>query len=402
MNNSQDNLAIAEASFWQRRARVPKATVSDEEIDAKYDAKSERIITETNREKLQNFYEALQRPNYMDPRPSYQRRQRWTPERQSQLIESFLINIPIPPLFVYETRPNVYEVMDGQQRITAIKSFYSNELTLTGLERWPELNGRTYSKLPGKIKAGIDRRSISWITVLNESSESDEDAFAIKQLVFERLNTGGVKLSHQEIRNALYAGRFNDLLIELSKLPAHRTAWKLPDYSSSEEAYVPEQLARSSFYLEMEDVEMILRFFALRHAEHYSKGMRGFLDLYMQRARYLEAAALQEQSALYKRTIELALGLFGELIFRPYQSEKATWGNQPQKAFADAVLVALSRFLDQSAELLARRDEVSRLTKQKFMEDKRGVLTGRGNTKADVLDRISLMRDVYQQAISTR
>lgn len=99
------------------------ARTSDEEISAKYDSKAERIVTETNREKLKNFYEALKRPNYMNARPSYQRRQRWSAERQSQLIESFLINNPIPPLFVYETRPNVYEVMDGQQRITAIKAF---------------------------------------------------------------------------------------------------------------------------------------------------------------------------------------------------------------------------------------------------------------------------------------
>ena len=225
------HLTDVEQSFWAKQPRPARLNLSDEEIDAKYDAKWERIVTETNREKLQNFYEALKRPKYMDPRPFYQRRQRWTPERQSLLIESFLINIPIPPLFVYETQPNVYEVMDGQQRITAIKAFYSNELKLVGLERWPELNGRTYSKLPGKIKAGIDRRSISWITVLSESSESEEDAFAIKQLVFERLNTGGVKLSHQEIRNALFAGPFNNLLIELSKLPAHREAWNLPEYS---------------------------------------------------------------------------------------------------------------------------------------------------------------------------
>ncbi|MBB1219808.1 DUF262 domain-containing protein, partial [Klebsiella pneumoniae] len=71
----------------------------------------------------------------MNTRPFYQRRSRWTPKLQSRLIESILINIPIPPLFVYEIRSNVHEVMDGQQRISAIKAFYSNELVLEGLER---------------------------------------------------------------------------------------------------------------------------------------------------------------------------------------------------------------------------------------------------------------------------
>jgi hypothetical protein len=392
----------AEQEFWAKAPRVTFARVSDEDIAAKYDSKAERIVTETNREKLQNFYEALKRPHYMNARPSYQRRQRWSPERQSQLIESFLINIPIPPLFVYETRPNVYEVMDGQQRITAINSFYSNELTLEGLQRWPELNGRTYAKLPERIRSGIDRRSISWITVLNESSDSDEDAFAIKQLVFERLNTGGVKLSHQEIRNALYAGAFNDLLTRLSKLPAHRAAWGLPPYSQAEEQYVPEPLVGNSFYLEMEDVEVILRFFALRHAQHYTRGMRGFLDLYMARSKSLSAEDLDALGRMYIATVDLASRVFGETLFRPYvrKKEKRDWelGLRPLKAFADAVLVALSERLDDATLLIAKKDQIRELTKARFKEDATGALTGRANTKADVLDRIHVMREIFTSA----
>lgn len=389
----------AEQVFWVKVPRVTLAHASDEEISAKYDSKAERIVTETNREKLQNFYEALKRPNYMNARPTYQRRQRWSPERQSQLIESFLINIPIPPLFVYESRPNVYEIMDGQQRITAIKAFYSNELVLEGLQRWPELNGRTYAKLPERIRSGIDRRSISWITVLNESSDSDEDAFAIKQLVFERLNTGGVKLSHQEIRNALYAGSFNDLLTRLSKTPIHRTAWGLPAYSLAEEQYIPESLIGNSFYLEMEDVEVILRFFALRHAQHYTRGMRGFLDLYMARAKSLSTEDLDALGRMYESTVNLAIRIFGETLFRPYvrKKDKQEWelGTRPLKAFADAVLVALSEQLDNASMLVAQKDRIRELTKGRFMADSTGALTGRANTKADIRDRIGLMREVF-------
>lgn len=396
------NVLPAERDFWAKVPKVALARYSDEEISAKYDSKAERIVTETNREKLQNFYEALTRPNYMNARPLYQRRQRWSPERQSQLIESFLINIPIPPLFVYETRPNVYEIMDGQQRVTAIKAFYSNELVLEGLQRWPELNGRTYAKLPERIRSGIDRRSISWITVLNESSESEEDAFDIKQLVFERLNTGGVKLSHQEIRNALYAGDFNDLLTRLSKTPNHRTAWGLPAYSHAEEQYIPESLVGNSFYLEMEDVEVILRFFALRHAQHYSRGMRGFLDMYMARAKSLSNRDLDDLSRLYESTVDLAIRIFGETLFRPYirKKDKQIWelGTRPLKAFADAVLVALSEQLDNASLLVEQKDRIRELTKVLFMEDATGVLTGRANTKADVLDRIRLMREVFKKS----
>src|SRR5205814_1639378 len=122
----------------------------------------------------------------------------------------------VPPLFLYETNYNTYEVIDGQQRITAIQSFYENELMLKGLEHWPELNGRRYSTLPSNIRAGIDRRSISYFVVLTESAQTTEEALLLKQIVFHRLNTGGVKLSNQEVRNSLYHGKFNKMLFKLA------------------------------------------------------------------------------------------------------------------------------------------------------------------------------------------
>ncbi len=384
-----------EKLMWVKEPKPRTTARTDEDIAAKYDQKTERIVTETNREKLQNFYEALNRPGYMDPRPFYQRRQRWDAKRQSLLIESFLINIPIPPLFVYETKPNVYEVMDGQQRISAIKAFYSNELILSGLERWSELNGRTYSRLPDRIRAGIDRRSITWITVLNESTENEEEAFVLKQLVFERLNTGGVQLSHQEIRNALFAGPFNDLLISLSRNPNHRKAWNLPLYSEAEERGVPDYLEEKTFYREMEDVEVILRFFALRNAEHYQRGMRGFLDLYMMRAKRFSSDHLGVLKELYERTISLGLKIYQDLLFKPFNPAKGEWGTRPQKAYADAVLVSLSGFLDNEESLVPRREEIIEKTKALFAQDPSGILTGRGNTKKDVTDRISWMIGLF-------
>src|SRR4029078_3619948 len=107
----------------------------------------------------------LRRHGCMNLRPLYQRRPRWDAERQSRLIESFIINIPVPPVFLYEQSYNSYEVMDGQQRISSIQSFYENRLILKGLDLWPELNGRTYATLPSKIRAGIDRRSLSSIVL---------------------------------------------------------------------------------------------------------------------------------------------------------------------------------------------------------------------------------------------
>ena len=395
-----DTLSPSEEQMWHKPPRQLRANLSNDQINAKYDNKAERIVTETNREKLQNFYEALRRPGYMDPRPFYQRRQRWDAARQSKLIESLLINIPIPPLFVYETKPNVYEVMDGQQRISAIKSFYSNELILQKLDRWPELNGRTYSKLPERVRAGIDRRSISWITVLHESAESDEEALVLKQLVFERLNTGGVKLSHQEIRNCLYQGPFNSLLAELSQNEKYRRALGLPPFTAHELKTTPDELAGNRFYLEMEDIELILGFFSLRHADHYQRGMQGFLDLYMLRARSFTSADIEFLRKLFSDVIDLADRIYGEKLFIPYRAKKQAWASRHQKAYADAVLVALSKIVDFGDKLIQRRAEVLDATRALFEKDTGGVLTGRGNTKKDVLSRIEAVKKMFQEVAS--
>jgi Protein of unknown function DUF262 len=402
MSDNTPDLPIApsEALMWEKQPKARPEKLTDDQINAKYDQKAERIVTETNREKLQNFYEALRRPDYMNPRPQYQRRQRWNSERQSKLIESLLINIPIPPLFVYETKPNVYEVMDGQQRISAIRAFYSNELVLEKLDRWPELNGRTYSKLPERIRAGIDRRSISWITVLHESAENEEEALILKKLVFERLNTGGVELSHQEIRNSLYQGPFNKLLLELSKNSKYRKAWGMIPYSERELRVTPEALMENKIYLQMEDLELILRFFALRHAQHYQRGMQGFLDLYMLRARAFNESDLKFLEDLFNEVVDVAYDVYGSKMFIPYSIKARAWGNRPQKAYADAVMVGLSYFIDKKKELVEKKNEILKATKKLFEDDPKGILTGRGNTKKDVEMRISVIKDMYEQILS--
>src|SRR5438477_6862080 len=152
-----NELAVSERNMWEKPVRSPLPRASDDEINLKYGSRELRIVTESNREQLPNFVEALRRPGWMKLRPSYQRRPRWDRERQSRLIESFIMNIPVPPLFVYESDLAKYEVMDGQQRITAIFEFYTNRYKLDGLRQWPELNGRIYDTLPSETRKGLDR-----------------------------------------------------------------------------------------------------------------------------------------------------------------------------------------------------------------------------------------------------
>ena len=87
--------------------------------------------------------------------------------------------------------------MDGLQRLTALSEFYKDVFALEGLEYWKELNGKKYSELPSEVKSGIDRRYLSSIILLKETASNKEKANEMKQLVFERINSGGVKLEYQ-------------------------------------------------------------------------------------------------------------------------------------------------------------------------------------------------------------
>jgi len=356
-------LAPAETSMWEKPTpRIP-TKASDAEINARYETKERKIIVESNREKLPNFVEALKRPNYMNVRPFYQRRLRWDQVRRSRFIESFIINIPVPPLFLYETNYNTYEVIDGQQRITAVRAFYENDLVLKGLEHWPELNGRKYSTLPSNIRAGIDRRSISYVVVLTESAQTTEEALLLKQIVFERLNTGGVRLSNQEIRNSLYHGEFNKMLFQLAANPIFRKAWGLPLPTHDEEDHPSSELLKCRTYRNMDDVEVVLRFFALRHHHRYQHGMQGFLDLYMIRSRDFDEQSRAVLRDLFQSTIKLADDIYGEKLFRPYLLKNDKWSKHPRKAFADAVLVGTSEHLQHSKKLVSRREKIIEATR---------------------------------------
>jgi uncharacterized protein with ParB-like and HNH nuclease domain len=386
-------LAPTEKNMWDKLSVKTTTKMTENDINAKYDKGEKRILTEMNREKLPSFAEALKKPGYMDIQPFYQRRSRWDKKKQSRLIESFLINIPVPPIILYERDYNSYEVMDGQQRITAIRNFYENKLELTGLELWPELEGRTYDNLPGKIKAGIDRRSISSIVLITESTSDPEEALFLKQLAFERLNTGGVDLSRQEVRNCLYYGKFNQLLLDLARHPIFTNAWGIPI-----ENY--DQLIQNNLYKKMEDAELVLRFFALRHIDNFRGGIENFLNLYMIKSLEFNDEDIVTLKEIFMETIGLAYKIYIDNLFKPFDPKSETWKESAYKAYYDAVMVGFSHHLSSAETLINRRSIVIEETKKLFINDKSKLFTGGGRTKADIQERIKRFDDMLARVIA--
>jgi hypothetical protein len=390
----------AEQQMWQDLPSDRLQPPTEDEINEKYSKRELRIVTETNREQLPNFVAALKRPGWMKIQPFYQRRRRWDDIRKSKLIESFVMNIPVPPCFLYESEFAHYEVMDGQQRISAIWDFYENKFKLKGLEQWPELNGRIYDRLPSGIKQGLDRRSISYIVLLKESTSSSDDEVLLRQQVFERLNTGGVELENQEIRHCLYHNEFDELLTELSRHRIMRQAWKLPPYSTEEDHNPSDTLLKNAHFSKMRDVEFVLRFFALRHADHYRGGMQTFLDHYMVRSRRFGPGDIEHLRRIFCDTIELAEGIYGNHLFHPWNGKKEQWESRPQIAYADSIMVGLSSLLDRKEELLKRRSEIIEATRQLVIMQPHGTFTGQRNTKEAVKDRIEKYIAVLKASIS--
>ena len=141
----------------------------------------------------------------------HQRRLKWGIVKQSALIESLLLNIPVPPIYLCENATGRYEIMDGQQRICAIRDFYSNQLRLDGLEILSGLNGLNYEECPPHVLRTLGRGSVSVVVLLFESDRGyagppDLRPSELRRHMFNRLHPEGVKLNAQEFINVLNPG----------------------------------------------------------------------------------------------------------------------------------------------------------------------------------------------------
>lgn len=256
----------------------------------------------------------------LDLSPRFQRRNRWDADRQSLLIESFLMNVPVPPVYLAEEQHGRFSVIDGKQRLTAISRFLNGEFRLTGLKFMHDLTGRTFRDLPASLSGSLNLRPLRAVIIMRQTAEW------VKYEVFIRLNTGGQPLNPQEIRNVAFSGPLNDALIDLSENKFLRRQLKIRNLNSAT-------------YAEMGDVEYVLRFLTLAETwQGFGGNLRPALDDFMVRHHNDSVATVSKFRSRFERAIGASQQIWGENAFKRY--DHGQWRDQMIGAVYDAQMIA--------------------------------------------------------------
>lgn len=240
----------------------------------------------------------------LDLQPDFQRYFVWNNAKASRLIESLLLDIPIPVIYLAEDDNQKYVVVDGQQRLTSLCSYVDGKFPdgksfkLSSLPVLKELNGQIFKKLEETQQEKIFDSSIRLIII-----EKDSDP-AVKYEVFERLNVGAQTLKDQELRNCVYRGNYNDMLKDIAAKNKH----------------LQKILGLSEPHKRMADCQLILRFFAMWRNTHlkYKPSMKQFLNREMEMHRNLTDYEKTNMRAVFEKSIEMAYLVFGDNAFRRF------------------------------------------------------------------------------------
>jgi hypothetical protein len=259
--------------------------------------------------------------------PNMQRRFVWKQAQASRLIESFLLGLPVPPIFFYAERGSErLLVVDGQQRLKSVFYFLEGlfgeevagkratfRLVLGGIGKW---DGKTFGELEPEDSRRL-RNSVLRSFIMKQVDPQDDTSI---HHVFERLNTGGTLLTNQEVRNCIFDGPFNDFLFAANKLAAWRSI-----------------LGRDTPDSRLKDLELILRFLALANQlDAYEKPMKDFLSGFMRRNR--SGMRVPDFKALFESVASLVAEGLGTKPFHLRAGLNA--------AVFDSVFVAFARHTD--------------------------------------------------------
>ncbi|MFP5300327.1 DUF262 domain-containing protein [Cobetia sp. SIMBA_158] len=252
--------------------------------------------------------------------PSYQRSYVWNRAQASRLIESLVIQCPVPILYLNQSYDSKFSVIDGNQRLTSIKLYLEDEFSLKGLTAYPELEGLYWSDLDPRIQRHIKNRTLRCIAILPDTHPQ------IKFDVFERLNTGSVQLNAQELRHGIYQGPLIDLVEKIAK----SSYWK--------------DITKIKADKRMKRSELVLRYLAMSNdLENYSKPLSGFLNKFAEKYQHADDELLEKFESDFNRSVQVMHLLYGDLSFRIFDSSL-----KPQStintALLDAQMVAVHNY----------------------------------------------------------
>lgn len=302
--------------------------MSDEDDALHIPIDDRKIFTEASEPTIKELCNRINKGK-LDTQAEFQRNYVWERkvELKSKLIESVLLKVPIPIVYVAQMSDDKEAVVDGQQRLHTFYDYCKKDgFKLKKLKILEDLNGKGYDELPEHIQDKIDSYPIRVVKILKESHPD------IKFDVFERLNKGSVKLNNQELRNCVYRGSFNQLLRELAK---NRDFLKLQRFDEPD--------------TRMKDVERILRFFAFvdRGVHNYKSPSKTFLNNYMEEKRDIDDKEIAEKTNQFKKCAELTYTVFGNLAGRRWMKDwsenRGSIGTNHNDGILDAQMVG---FLD--------------------------------------------------------
>lgn len=276
--------------------------------------------------------------------PGFQRNFVWNIKQASRLIESFLLGLPVPAIFLFtDDEKNEQLVIDGQQRLKTLVYYFEGYFgepskgrrkvfKLTGLNENSPFFNKTYQDLQETNEAAF-----------NKLNDSVLRAFVVKQLtpngntsiyhIFERLNTGGTQLVGQEIRNCVYHGPFNELLCELNLLKEWRQVF-----------------GSNVTHRRQKDVELILRFLAFHYnGDTYQRPIKDFMSDFMAQHQNANSQTLEEFREIFIKVCNLILSTIGEKPFH-------IWSGLNVAAY-DSVFTVLSHNLDKDHSNLSEKYE---------------------------------------------
>ena len=250
--------------------------------------------------------------------PEFQRGWVWTKNQPSRLIESFLLGLPVPGIFLYREQSTQHLlVIDGQQRLRTIFGFFDGVLP-TGEDFYlrevdPRWEGKRFKDLSGSDQIRL-RDAVLRATIIEQSDPNDNSS---KYHIFERLNTGGTQLNPQEIRNSLAHGPFNDMIVGLNEYPNWRRIF-----------------GGIGTNARLRDVELIVRFFALYEgSSSYTKPMKTFLNDFMKK--HQGQTSPEPYKGLFTGTVTKVLEALGP---RPFHIKRGI-----NAAVFDSVMIAFAR-----------------------------------------------------------